>query len=462
VFQRYQNLHFVGIGGIGMSGIAEVLLNLGYRISGSDQKRSPITARLKKKGARIHYGHKASHIEGAQVVVISSAVRPTNPEVAAAKKAGIPVIPRAEMLAELMRLKYGIAVAGSHGKTTTTSLVGQVLSGAGMDPTMVIGGRLNSLRSNAKLGKGEFLVAEADESDGSFLKLNPTIAVITNIDPEHLDHYKDFEALKETFVAFANKVPFYGSIVACADHPVVRELLPRFQRKVVTYGLESPADYGAEKMVQEGLRQRFTVLYRKEKLGEVVLQSPGRHSVANALAAIAVGRELDIPFRKIAAALKGFRGIERRFQVLCDNGVTVIDDYGHHPVEIRATLKALREAFPERRLVALFQPHRYTRTRDLFHDFAQSFGDADKVFLTEVYPAGEEPIVGVSSRALHDAMDQAKTVFRADKLSLIPAVLEQVQPGDVILSLGAGDITKIGHELARQIKKVGGAKSPAP
>jgi len=462
VFQRYQNLHFVGIGGIGMSGIAEVLLNLGYRISGSDQKRSPITARLKKKGARIHYGHKASHIEGAQVVVISSAVRPTNPEVAAAKKAGIPVIPRAEMLAELMRLKYGIAVAGSHGKTTTTSLVGQVLSGAGMDPTMVIGGRLNSLRSNAKLGKGEFLVAEADESDGSFLKLNPTIAVITNIDPEHLDHYKDFEALKETFVAFANKVPFYGSIVACADHPVVRELLPRFQRKVVTYGLESPADYGAEKMVQEGLRQRFTVLYRKEKLGEVVLQSPGRHSVANALAAIAVGRELDIPFRKIAAALKGFRGIERRFQVLCDNGVTVIDDYGHHPVEIRATLKALREAFPERRLVALFQPHRYTRTRDLFHDFAQSFGDADKVFLTEVYAAGEDPIVGVSSRALHDAMDQAKTVFRADKLSLVPAVLEQVQPGDVILSLGAGDITKIGHELARQIKKVGGAKSPAP
>ncbi|MDL1870695.1 UDP-N-acetylmuramate--L-alanine ligase [Deltaproteobacteria bacterium PRO3] len=462
MFQRYQNLHFVGIGGIGMSGIAEVLLNLGYRISGSDQKRSPITARLKKKGARIHYGHKASHIEGAQVVVISSAVRPSNPEVVAAKKAGIPVIPRAEMLAELMRLKYGIAVAGSHGKTTTTSLVGQVLSGAGMDPTMVIGGRLNSLRSNAKLGKGEFLVAEADESDGSFLKLNPTIAVITNIDPEHLDHYKDFEALKETFVAFANKVPFYGSIVACADHPVVRELLPRFQRKVVTYGLESPADYGAEKMVQEGLRQRFTVLYRKEKLGEVVLQSPGRHSVANALAAIAVGRELDIPFRKIAAALKGFRGIERRFQVLCDNGVTVIDDYGHHPVEIRATLKALREAFPERRLIALFQPHRYTRTRDLFHDFAQSFGDADKVFLTEVYPAGEDPIVGVSSRALHDAMDQAKTVFRADKLSLIPAVLEQVQPGDVVLSLGAGDITKIGHELARQIKKAGGAKSPAP
>lgn len=435
-----------------MSGIAEVLLNLGYRISGSDQKRSAITARLKKKGARIHYGHKASHIEGAQVVVISSAVRPTNPEVVAAKKSGIPVIPRAEMLAELMRLKYGIAVAGSHGKTTTTSLVGQVLSGAGMDPTMVIGGRLNSLRSNAKLGKGEFLVAEADESDGSFMKLNPTIAVITNIDPEHLDHYKDFEALKETFVAFANKVPFYGSIVACADHPVVQELLPRFQRKVMTYGLQNPADYSAEKISVEGLRQRFVVNFRKEKLGEVVLQSPGRHSVSNALAAIAVGRELDISFRKIALALKGFRGVERRFQVLCNNGVTVIDDYGHHPVEIRATLGALRAAFPGRRLVTLFQPHRFTRTRDLFHDFTQAFGEADKVYLTEVYPAGEDPIVGVTSRALYDAMDQAKTVYHPDKTTLAATVAAAAQPGDVLLTLGAGDITRIGHDLAKLLK----------
>ncbi|MFO1463965.1 MAG: UDP-N-acetylmuramate--L-alanine ligase [bacterium] len=457
MFQRFQNIHFVGIGGIGMSGIAEVLLNLGYRISGSDQKRSPITARLKKKGARIQYGHKAANVDGSHVVVISSAVRPNNPEVVAAKKLGVPVIPRAEMLAELMRLKYGIAVAGSHGKTTTTSLVGQLLSGAGLDPTIVIGGRLNSLRSNAKLGKGEFLVAEADESDGSFLKLNPTIAVITNIDPEHLDHYKDFEALKETFVAFANKVPFYGSIIACADHPVVQELLPRFQRKTVTYGLQNPADYSAEKIVPEGLRQRFTVFYRKEKLGEVVLQSPGRHSVSNALAAIAVGRELEIPFRKIAAALKAFRGIERRFQVLCDNGVTVIDDYGHHPVEIRATLRALREAFPERRLVTLFQPHRFTRTRDLFHDFTQAFGDADRVFLTEVYPAGEDPIVGVSSRALFDAMDQAKVVYHPDKSTLAAAVAGQAQPGDVLLTLGAGDITRIGHDLAKLLKTSPGA-----
>ncbi|HKY64556.1 MAG TPA: UDP-N-acetylmuramate--L-alanine ligase [bacterium] len=454
MFQRYQNLHFVGIGGIGMSGIAEVLLNLGYRVSGSDQKRSPITARLKKQGAKIHYGHKAGHVDGAHVVVISSAVKESNPEVAAARKQGIPVIPRAEMLAELMRLKYGVAVAGSHGKTTTTSLVGQILSGAGLDPTLVIGGRVNSLRSNAKLGKGEFLVAEADESDGSFLKLNPTVAVITNVDPEHLDHYKDFEALKETFVAFANKVPFYGAIVACADHPVVQELIPRFQRKVVTYGLESAADYSAEGLSQEGLSQRFTVYFRKEKLGEVLLQSPGRHSIANALAAIAVGRELDIPFRKIAAALRGFRGIERRFQLLCNNGITVIDDYGHHPVEIRATLKALREAFPKRRLVTLFQPHRYTRTRDLFQDFTQAFGEADKVFLTEVYAAGEEPIVGVSSRSLFDAMDQQKVVYHPDKQSLAAAVAEQAEKGDVVLTLGAGDITKIGHDLAKRLKNI--------
>ncbi|MCE9624497.1 MAG: UDP-N-acetylmuramate--L-alanine ligase [Deltaproteobacteria bacterium] len=453
MFQRYQNIHFVGIGGIGMSGIAEVLINLGYRISGSDQKRSPITARLKKKGARIYYGHKSSHVEGAHVVVISSAVRPTNPEVVAAKKSGVPVIPRAEMLAELMRLKYGIAVAGSHGKTTTTSLVGQILTGAGLDPTMVIGGRVNSLRSNAKLGKGQFLVAEADESDGSFLKLNPTIAVITNIDPEHMEHYKDFEALKETFVEFANKVPFYGTIVACADHPTVQELIPRFQRKVVTYGLDQPADYSAEKIQQEGLRQRFQVFFRKEKLGEVVLQSPGRHSVANALAAIAAARELDVPFRKIAAALKAFRGIGRRFQVLCDDGITVIDDYGHHPVEIRATLGALRQAFPERRLVVLFQPHRFSRTRDLFHDFTQAFGDADRVFLTEIYAAGEDPIIGVSSRALCDAMNQEKVAYHADKKTLFSAVLEQCQPSDVLLTLGAGDITKLGHDLAKALKK---------
>jgi UDP-N-acetylmuramate--alanine ligase len=453
MFQRFQNLHFVGIGGIGMSGIAEVLLNLGYRISGSDQKRSSITTRLKKKGAKVFYGHKAGHVDGAHVVVISSAVRPNNPEVVAARKANIPVIPRAEMLAELMRLKYGVAVAGSHGKTTTTSLVGQILLFAKLDPTVVIGGRVNNLRTNAKLGKGEFLVAEADESDGSFLKLNPTIAVITNIDPEHLEHYKDFEALKETFVQFANKVPFYGSIVACADHPVVQEFLPRFQRKVISYGLGDHADYTAAKIAPEGLKQEFEVFFRKEKLGKVILHLPGRHNVANALAAIAVGRELEIPFRKISQALRSFRGIERRFQVLYDNEITVLDDYGHHPAEIRATLKALRDAFPKRRLVTLFQPHRFTRTRDLFADFTQAFEDTDLLFLTEIYPAGEEPIVGVSSRALYDAMASEKVVFHPEKVGLAALVRERLQPGDIVLTLGAGDITKTGHELAKDLKK---------
>ena len=453
MFKRYQNIHFVGIGGIGMSGIAEVLLNLGYRISGSDQKRSPITSRLKKKGAKVFYGHKASHVDGAHVVVISSAVRASNPEVVAAKKLSLPVIPRAEMLAELMRLKYGIAVAGSHGKTTTTSLIGQILLGAKMDPTMVIGGRVNNLRTNAKLGKGEYLVAEADESDGSFMKLNPTIAVITNIDPEHMEHYKDFEALKETFVQFANKVPFYGTIVACADHPVVRDLLPRFARKVVTYGIQQPADYTAEKIQSDGLRQTFEVFCRKQSLGKIQLEQPGVHNVANALSAVAVARELDIPIRKIASALKAFRGIERRCQVLCNNGITVIDDYGHHPEEIRATLKALRTAFPSRRLITLFQPHRYSRTRDLFQDFLKAFSDTDLLYLTEVYSAGEDPVVGVSSRALYDALADPKAVYQPDKDSLVPMVQEILQPGDVVLTLGAGDITKVGHDLAKKLKK---------
>jgi len=453
MFQRYQNLHFVGIGGIGMSGIAEVLLNLGYRISGSDQKRSPITSRLKKKGAKIFYGHKASQVDGAHVVVISSAVRPTNPEVVAAKKLGVPVIPRAEMLAELMRLKYGIAVAGSHGKTTTTSLIGHILLGADLDPTMVIGGRVNNLRTNAKLGKGEFLVAEADESDGSFLKLNPTIAVITNIDPEHMEHYKDFEALKETFVQFANKVPFYGSIVACVDHPVVRELLPRFGRKVVTYGLQQPADYMAEKISSDGLKQGFEVMFRKQSLGRIELNQPGLHNVSNALSAVAVARELDIPFRKIASALRSFRGIERRCQVLCNNGITVIDDYGHHPEEIRATLKALRGAFANRRLITLFQPHRYSRTRDLFQDFLKAFGDTDLLYLTEVYSAGEDPVVGISTRALYDAMADAKAVYQPDKENLVPMIRDILQPGDVVVTLGSGDITRVGHDLAKSLKK---------
>ena len=436
-----------------MSGIAEVLLNLGYKITGSDQKRSSVTTRLKKKGARIYYRHKAGNVDSAHVVVISSAINSHNPEVVAAKKKNIPVIPRAEMLAELMRIKYGVAIAGSHGKTTTTSLVGQVLLGGGLDPTMVIGGRLNSLRTNAKLGRGDYLVAEADESDGSFLKLNPALALITNIDPEHMEHYKDFEALKETFVQFANKVPFYGSIVACSDHPVVRELIPRFKRKVVTYGLEKGADFSVSHIQSQGLKQRFKVSYKKDPLGQVTLHMPGRHNVANALGAIAVGRELEIPFRKISQSLRQFRGIQRRLQVLYDKEVTILDDYGHHPVEIEATLKALRAAYPKRRLVTLFQPHRYTRTRDLFDEFAHAFEDSDHVFMTAIYPAGEEPIVGVNARALANALPRNGVTYHHDKATLAQRVKDFAQGGDILLTLGAGDITRVGHELARAWKR---------
>jgi UDP-N-acetylmuramate--alanine ligase len=453
MFKRYQNFHFVGIGGIGMSGIAELLLNLNYKITGSDQKRSPVTARLKKKGARIFYQHKASNVDGAHVLVTSSAIKTNNPEVLAARKHNIPVIPRAEMLAELMRLKYGVAIAGSHGKTTTTSMVGQVLSAGGLDPTMVIGGRLNSLKTNAKLGKGDYLVAEADESDGSFVKLNPTMALITNIDPEHMDHYKDFEELKETFIQFANKVPFYGTIIACFDHPVVRELIPRFQRKVVSYGFDHGADYTVGKITKNGLKQRFQVLHQKQKLGWVTLAMPGRHNITNALGAIAMGRELEIPFRKIATALRSFRGVQRRLQILYDREVTVVDDYGHHPVEIRATLAALREAYPKRRLVTVFQPHRFTRTRDLFQEFTQAFELCDRLILTEIYSASEEPIVGISGKALADAMGQPGVSFHADKTNLVEQLQSELQPGDVILTLGAGDITHIGHQLAKNLKK---------
>jgi len=453
MFKNYQNIHFVGIGGIGMSGIAEVLLNLGYRITGSDQKRSPLTTRLRKKGAKVFYQHKAGNVDSAHVVVVSSAIRPDNPEIKAAEKKNIPVIGRAEMLAELMRLKYGVAVAGSHGKTTTTSLVGQVLLAGGLDPTMVIGGKLNSLRSNAKLGKGDYLVAEADESDGSFLKLTPTIALITNVDPEHMDHYKDFEALKDTFVEFANKVPFYGSIVVCSDHDVVTELIPRFSRRVVTYGLNGNGDYSAKKIKQEGMRQRFQVYYKKDLLGPVTLHMPGLHNVTNALGAIAIARELEIPFRKIAKSLRAFRGIQRRMDVLYDKEVTVIDDYGHHPVEIRATLQAVRQAFPKRRLVVVFQPHRYSRTRDFFPDFTQCFAEADLLYLTEIYPAGEESIVGISSRALSDAMAGDQVRYHQDKNTLVPLLREELSPSDVVLTLGAGDITRIAHDLAKSLKK---------
>lgn len=457
MFKRFQNIHFVGIGGIGMSGIAEVLKNLGYKVSGSDLKRSKVTAALKKKGIRVYYGHKAENVKDAHVLVVSTAINKDNPEIILAKKNALPVIPRAEMLAELMRLKYGVAIAGSHGKTTTTSLVGTILQDAGFDPTLVSGGILNKLRSNARLGKGDYLVAEADESDGSFMKLSPTIGVITNIDPEHMDHYKDFEELKETFARFANKVPFYGYVVACVDHPVVREILPRITRKVITYGLEYSADFQADKIKCHEFHQSFEVLYKGESLGRVQLNLMGKHNVANALAAIAIGIEMDVPFKKINQALKNFKGIQRRMQILYnDHGYSVIDDYGHHPEEIKATLGALRNAFPKRRIITIFQPHRFTRTRDLFDDFQTCFDDTDLLYLTKLYPAGEKPIVGVSSLDLYKAIKQKgnkSLYYRENTDELQNDLLEQSQAGDVILTLGAGDITHFGAQLAKALKK---------
>jgi UDP-N-acetylmuramate--alanine ligase len=453
---RVERVHFVGVGGIGMSGIAEVLLNLGYQVSGSDLKESEITRRLAELGGSLHYGHRAEHVEGAQVVVYSSAVRPTNPEVAAARAAGIPVIPRAEMLAELMRLKYGIAVAGAHGKTTTTSMIAQLLFHAGLDPTAVIGGRLDSLGSNAKLGQGEFLVAEADESDGSFLKLSPTIAVVTNIDPEHLDHYTGgIEEIKETFLSFVNKIPFYGLAILCLESEHLQALLPRIEKRHLTYGLSPQADLSARDVEIRELHSSFEVVRGKDPVGRIELAMPGEHNVRNCLAAVAVGLELDVPVEKIREALHHFRGVQRRFQPRGEaKGVLVIDDYGHHPAEIRATLAAARRGFT-RRVVVAFQPHRYTRTRDLLADFATAFYDADHLVLTEIYAAGEDPIPGVDGRRLYDALrehGQKDVAFVPVKEQVTEHLAEVVRPGDMVITLGAGDIWTVGRDLLLRLE----------
>ncbi len=442
-------VHFVGIGGIGMSGIAEVLLNLGYRVSGSDLRASETTRRLEQLGGRLRVGHDAAHVGAADVVVISSAVKPTNPEVLEARRRGIPVIPRAEMLAELMRMKYGVAVAGSHGKTTTTSLVATVLGAAGLDPTAVIGGRLNSIGSNARLGQGEILVAEADESDGSFLHLSPTVAVVTNVDPEHLDHYGTLDALKRTFVDFINKVPFYGLAVLCLDHPEVRSLLPQVGKRYVTYGYSPGTDYSATDVRFDGLRSRFVAVRRGEPLGEVVLAMPGTHNVLNSLAVLATADFLGVPFDVYRAALQHFEGVGRRFTVRGEAaGVMVVDDYGHHPAEIRATLAGARAGF-DRRIVACFQPHRFTRTRDLMGDFARSFHAAEVVVVTDIYPAGEEPIPGVSSEALVRIMREQghpgvhHVPRRADVVATLGPLL---RTGDILITLGAGDVWMVGED----------------
>jgi len=430
-----------------MSGIAEVLVNLGYHVSGSDLQTSDATRRLKRLGAKIFRGHKAVHVAAADVVVVSSAVKPENPELVEARRLKVPAIPRAEMLAEIMRMKYGVAVAGAHGKTSTTAMIAVVLTAGGLDPTVVIGGRVKALRSGAKLGRGEFMVAEADESDGSFLKMKPTIAVVTNIDREHLDHYRDLGEIQDAFVRFVSRVPFYGAAVVCLDEPNLRAVLPRIDRKVVTYGLSSDADLVATDVSFDGFGSSFVARWRGQRLGPVHLRVPGRHSVYNALAAVATGLELDIAFSKIAKALARFQGVDRRFQRKGEAfGATVIDDYGHHPTEIQATLAAAREGFGARTVVA-FQPHRYSRTRALLEEFGRAFVLADRVIVTAVYAAGEAPIRDVDGAAVADALVRHghPAVSYEPRLDRIPSRLKDlVLPGDLVITLGAGDIWKVG------------------
>ncbi len=452
--RKTRHIHFVGIGGIGMSGIAEVLLNLGYTVSGSDLGQSDITRRLQQLGATIYRGHAAEHIRNTDVVVTSSAVSAENIEVITARFHHIPVIPRAEMLAELMRMKYGVAVAGAHGKTTTTSLVATVLAHGGLDPTVVIGGRLNSLGSNAKLGQGEYLVAEADESDGSFLLLSPTLNVVTTVDAEHLDFYGDLETIKQAFVQFINKVPFYGCSFLCLDQPNIQSLVPLINKRFVTYGLTSQADYIARDVHFNGLRSAFDVFHDGQRLGTFSLNLPGVHNVYNALAAIAVGQELDIDTPTIAKALEEFSGIHRRFEKRGERqGVTVVDDYGHHPEEIRCTLRAAKSAWPEERLVVVFQPHRYTRTQLLLQEFFTAFYEADALILLDIYAASEPPIPGVSTALLYEGIvghGHREVYYMRDRQDIVPFLQEYTRENDILLTLGAGDVWQIGEAFLHE------------
>jgi UDP-N-acetylmuramate--alanine ligase len=452
---RIQRIHFVGIGGIGMSGIAEVLLNLGYHISGSDLKETEVTRRLQTLGCDISYGHRKENLKEADVVVVSSAIRQGNPEVEVAEQRLIPVIPRAEMLAELMRMKVAIAIAGTHGKTTTTSLIATVLAAGGLDPTVVIGGRLNSIGSSARLGQGEFLVAEADESDGSFLRLMPTIAVVTNIDPEHLDFYKGIEEIKETFLGFLNKIPFFGLAVLCLDHPNIQSLIPRLKKRFATYGLTTQADFQAKEIVFEGLSTSFDVIHQRREIGRLKLRMPGLHNVYNALATLATAFELDIPFQVVQETLRDFSGIQRRFQIRGEKkGILIVDDYGHHPVEVMATLRAARRGW-NRRIITVFQPHRYTRTQALFQEFLTAFNDADVLILTEIYPAGEDRIEGVEASALFEGIREyghKNVTYLADKKEIVDHLLRVIVPGDLVITLGAGDIWQVAEELVKRLE----------
>jgi UDP-N-acetylmuramate--alanine ligase len=455
MYRKAYHIHFVGIGGIGMSGIAELLLNLGYRVSGSDLQNTGITQRLGDLGGRIYQGHSADHVADADVVVVSSAIHTDNPEVAAAVDAAVPVIPRAEMLAELMRLKYSVAVAGAHGKTSTTSLVAGVLAEGGLDPTVVIGGKLKSLGRNAVLGQGDFIVAEADESDGSFLKYSPAIAVVTNIDAEHLDFYRDLDHIKDTFMTFIDRIPFYGLAILCLDNPSVQELLPRMKKRFVTYGLSSQADYRARSIRFSGLQSHFDVTFGGTALGRIRLNLTGIHNVANALASIAVGRELGIDFDTIKTSLENAQGVQRRLEIKGDAaGILVVDDYGHHPTEIKTTLEAAREAWPDRRLVVAFQPHRYTRTQALYDDFTKAFYHCDTLMVMPIYAASEKPIPGVTADTLCDSIrahGHKDVTFVSGHDQAADTLMAILSPGDVLLTLGAGDVYTVGERVAERL-----------
>jgi UDP-N-acetylmuramate--alanine ligase len=451
VFRGIRKIHFVGIGGIGMSGIAELLLNLGFKVSGSDIASSETIERLIAMGARIHIGHKAENLGDAQVVVFSSAVATDNPECQLAKNSAIPVIPRAEMLSELMRMKYSIAIAGTHGKTTTTSMLATILSRAGLDPTAIIGGKVDIFNSNAKLGDGDLLVAEADESDRSFLKLAPIIAVVTNIEEEHMDCYNDLDDIRETFIEFLNKVPFYGFNMVCLDDKNIQYILPRLTRKVITYGSHTQALYRFKEARFSGFAATFKAHKNGTFLSNITLKVPGVHNCLNAMASIATAMELGVDIKVIREALEAFGGVERRCHVRGEaGGITVMDDYGHHPTEIRMTLKALKNGFPDKRIIAVFQPHRYTRTRDLFEDFITAFYDASVLYITAIYPASEQPIPGVTGQKLYEEVKDHghRNAYYIEDKDRIPEILrDELKEGDLLVFLGAGDVWRQGPKL---------------
>ncbi len=454
MYGKIKRIHFVGIGGIGMSGIAEVLLNIGYEISGSDIGQSSTVKRLKDLGATITIGHSAENVEGAGVVVTSSAIKSDNPEVLRAKEINIPVIPRAEMLAELMRLRYGIAVAGSHGKTTTTSMTAAVLSYGKLDPTIVVGGRVKTMGTNARLGSGDFMVVEADESDGSFLKLSPVISVLTNIDEEHMDYYKNMDELENTFMAFLDKIPFYGLSVLCIDCPRIKELSNNFKKRFITYGFDKEAELRAQDVKISGFETKFDVYLNGADLGSVTLHVPGRHNAQNALAAIAIGMELGMSFEDTSKGLSEFRGIDRRLQIKGkQRGITVIDDYAHHPSEIEVTLSAIKESH-DGRVVVIFQPHRYSRTKLLFNEFARVLVDTDMLYIMDIYAASEEPIDGVSSEILCQSVIEkgGKNVRYLNGEDMLSTVLDDLKQNDIVLTLGAGNIWAFGEKIVEGLR----------